>query len=61
MICRSLQQWSEINGPLILFIFLPALIFEGSFSTNYYAWNKHFWGAIVRANSRPTNNRNEAK
>eukprot|EP00961_Rhodomonas_salina_P260244 3517029-Rhodomonas_salina.1 len=32
---------------MLLFIFLPALIYEGSSATNYYAFTNHFWSAVV--------------
>jgi NhaP-type Na+/H+ or K+/H+ antiporter len=46
---RSLFIWSKIDGHLILFIFLPALIYEGSSETNYYVFMNHFWSAQILA------------
>lgn len=46
---RSLFIWSKIDPHMLLFIFLPALIYEGSSATNYYAFTNHFWSAVVLA------------
>lgn len=49
---RSLAIWSRIDPHLLLFIFLPALIYEGASDTNFYAFSNHFWSALVRASAR---------
>mmetsp|Transcript_13786 Transcript_13786/g.32750 ORF Transcript_13786/g.32750 Transcript_13786/m.32750 type:complete len:1450 (+) Transcript_13786:266-4615(+) len=49
MATMSLLMWSSIDPKLILFIFLPALIFEGSMGTNYYAFSSGFGGGIMLA------------
>mmetsp|Transcript_54586 Transcript_54586/g.127608 ORF Transcript_54586/g.127608 Transcript_54586/m.127608 type:complete len:1367 (-) Transcript_54586:382-4482(-) len=46
---RSLHIWSGIDAHLLLFIFLPALIYEGSSETNYYVFTQHFFSAIILA------------
>ena len=45
----SLEVWTRMNPRLILFIFLPALIFEGAMSTDYYVFVHQFAGGITMA------------
>lgn len=49
---RSLSQWVQIDPRLILFIFLPALIYESAMETNYYIFSKHFFSALVLCPAR---------
>eukprot|EP00961_Rhodomonas_salina_P117250 1578262-Rhodomonas_salina.1 len=44
----SLSQWVQIDPRLILFIFLPALIYESAMETNYYIFSKHFFSALAK-------------
>ena len=41
--------WMHIPGNLILFVFLPPLIYEGSAYTNVYKFSKHFLSGVVLA------------
>jgi NhaP-type Na+/H+ or K+/H+ antiporter len=45
----SLTMWTSMNPRLILFIFLPALIFEGSMSTDYYVFKQQLPGGLTLA------------
>jgi NhaP-type Na+/H+ or K+/H+ antiporter len=42
-------MWMNISGDLILYVFLPPLIYEGSAHTNVYKFSKHFVSAVVLA------------
>ena len=45
----SLSSWTEMDPRLILFIFLPALIFEGAASTDYYVFRRQLPGGMLLA------------
>ena len=45
----TLQVWTRMDPRLILFIFLPALIFEGAMSTDYYVFRHQFAGGMTMA------------
>ena len=45
----SLTIWSTLSPRLILFIFLPALIFEGAMSTDFYIFKQQLPGALMLA------------
>jgi len=45
----SLTGWTDMSPRLILFIFLPALIFEGAAGTDYYIFQKQFPGGVMLA------------
>jgi NhaP-type Na+/H+ or K+/H+ antiporter len=45
----AVEMWTQMNPRLILFIFLPALIFEGAMSTDYYVFVHQFTGGIFLA------------
>jgi hypothetical protein len=46
---ESMLMWMRIPGQLILFLFLPPLIYEGSAYTNVYKFSKHFLGGLILA------------
>ena len=39
-LAESTLLWQEMNPHLILYVFLPALIFESAFSTDFHIFNK---------------------
>jgi NhaP-type Na+/H+ or K+/H+ antiporter len=43
------MMWMRIPGQLILFLFLPPLIYEGSAYTNVYKFSKHFLSGLLLA------------
>ena len=45
----SLTIWTQMSPRLILFIFLPALIFEGAMSTDFYVFKQQLPGALMLA------------
>ncbi|EKX31111.1 hypothetical protein GUITHDRAFT_91269 [Guillardia theta CCMP2712] len=45
----SLTLWANIDPHLILFVFLPALIYECAMGTNFYVFSNHFGSAIILA------------
>jgi len=45
----SLMMWTWMDPRLILFIFLPALIFEGAMDTDYFIFQQQFYGGIMLA------------
>ena len=45
----SVGTWTHMDPRLILFIFLPALIFEGAMSTDYYVFRHQFPGGMTMA------------
>jgi len=49
LLTLSLTTWANINPHLILFIFLPALIYECAMGTNFYIFSNHFFSALVLA------------
>jgi hypothetical protein len=48
---RSQARWSAISAEpsLLLFMFLPALIYESSMACDYFAFSNHAIGAIILA------------
>jgi len=45
----SLTMWTTMSPRLILFIFLPALVFEGAMSTDYYVFRHQFPSGVMLA------------
>ena len=45
----SLTLWTHMNPRLILFIFLPALIYEGAMGTDYYVFKQQLTGGLFLA------------
>jgi len=45
----SLTMWTHMSPRLILFIFLPALVFEGAMSTDYYVFRHQFPSGVMLA------------
>lgn len=45
----SLTVWTEMDPRLILYIFLPALIFEGAMSTDFYVFKQQLTGGLTLA------------
>lgn len=45
----SIKAWSEIDPHLLLFVFLPALIFESAFNSDWHIFRKIFWQVIIMA------------
>ena len=43
------EVWMELNPHFMLFIFLPALIFESAFNADYYTFSMQFWKIILLA------------
>jgi len=52
----SLSMWTRMSPRLILFIFLPALIFEGAMSTDYYGTDEFI--RVCRQHTLPVTNLN---
>ncbi len=46
---ETMLTWMHIPGNVILFVFLPPLIYEGSAYTNVYKFAKHFLSGVVLA------------
>ena len=42
-------MWTHMSPRLILFIFLPALVFEGAMSTDYYVFRHQFPSGVMLA------------
>jgi sodium/hydrogen exchanger 10/11 len=49
MFSVSTMVWEIMDPKLILFMFLPCLIFEGSMSTDFFVFSKQFVGGMVLA------------
>eukprot|EP00931_Biecheleriopsis_adriatica_P058425 TRINITY_DN34775_c0_g1_i1.p1 TRINITY_DN34775_c0_g1~~TRINITY_DN34775_c0_g1_i1.p1 ORF type:complete len:1179 (+),score=197.98 TRINITY_DN34775_c0_g1_i1:60-3596(+) len=51
--CNSMQlsmdMWASIDGHLLLFIFLPVLLFGDSFGLNAHLFQKTFWQSLLLA------------
>lgn len=45
----GITAWIDMSPRLILFIFLPALIFEGSLSTDFYVFRKQLFSGLLLA------------
>jgi NhaP-type Na+/H+ or K+/H+ antiporter len=45
----SIMVWEAMDPKLILFIFLPCLIFEGAISTDFFIFSKQFAGGMMLA------------
>lgn len=45
----SIKAWSEIDPHLLLFVFLPPLIFESAFNSDWHIFKKIFWQVIIMA------------
>ena len=45
----SIMMWTWMDPRLILFMFLPALIFEGAMNTDYFIFKHQFAGGIMLA------------
>uniref|UniRef100_A0A7S3NIQ1 Alpha-carbonic anhydrase domain-containing protein n=1 Tax=Aureoumbra lagunensis TaxID=44058 RepID=A0A7S3NIQ1_9STRA len=46
---ESLRMWSNIDGHLLLYAFLPALLFGDVMSLNTHVFEKVFWQAVLLA------------
>ena len=45
----SLAEWEGVNGELILYIFLPALLFGECMTLNFHHVKENFWSATLLA------------
>jgi len=43
------EVWMDLDPHFMLFIFLPALIFESAFNADYYTFSMQFWKIILLA------------
>ena len=48
---RSLSMWTQLSTvpTLLLFIFLPALIYEACMTTDYFVFSNHLGGSLLLA------------
>ena len=46
---ESTKQWTDISPELILFLFLPSLIFSDGLNTNAHFFRKQIWSSLLLA------------
>eukprot|EP00903_Cladosiphon_okamuranus_P022319 g20525.t1 len=46
---ESLARWAGVDSQVILFVFLPILIFESAFETDVHIFQREFWQVVALA------------
>ncbi|CAN0256523.1 unnamed protein product, partial [Hapterophycus canaliculatus] len=46
---ESLTRWAGVDSQIILFVFLPILIFESAFETDVHIFRREFWQVVALA------------
>ncbi|CAN0042863.1 unnamed protein product [Scytosiphon promiscuus] len=46
---ESLSRWAGVDSQIILFVFLPVLIFESAFETDVHIFRREFWQVVSLA------------
>ncbi|CAM9498813.1 unnamed protein product, partial [Ectocarpus sp. 12 AP-2014] len=46
---ESLDRWAGVDSQIILFVFLPILIFESAFETDVHIFQREFWQVVTLA------------
>ena len=43
----SIVQWANIDGHVLLLVFLPGLLFKDAFEVNFHLFKKSFWQLLI--------------
>ena len=43
----SIVQWANIDGHVLLLVFLPGLLFKDAFEVNFHLFKKAFWQLLI--------------
>ena len=48
-LAESVGQWVQIDGHVLLLVFLPGLLFKDAFEVNFHLFRASFWQLLIMA------------